>query len=446
MTAASPGRLQRWRAARRRFTQRLAHSIRARLVALFMLLALGIAGVFLFGTQRIVASGWQAWAKPMVADYVNRLAAEIGNPPDLVRARALVARLPITLRIDGPRLQYDSHPGRRPSDSEPWRERGAQGPGWGLERVSADGHRIRFGLAWAAGPDRPRLLGWITLAAILTLTLLAYTVVHRLLRPLQTIGDGVARFGRGEFEPPIKVQRQDELGELAGRINRMAHSLHGMLQDKQALLLAISHELRSPLTRARLNAELVDDGDAKLALLRDLAEMRDLISSLLESERIASGAQALQVTALDLAALVHEVVEGLPPAPPLQLDLLPGLPPVSADGTRLKLLLRNLIDNARRHGGDALPAPQVFLRREGDGRLALGVRDHGPGVSEDQLSRLAQAFHRPDSARTRSAGGVGLGLYLCRLVAQAHGGELRIRRGEPGLEVAMLWRPQAAAG
>ena len=80
-----------------------------------------------------------------------------------------------------------------------------------------------------------------------------------------------------------------------------------------------------------------------------------------------------------------------------------------------------------------------FARRESDGRLALGVRDFGPGVPADQLPLLAQAFYRPDSARTRRSGGVGLGLYLCRLVAQAHGGELRIQNGLPGLEVAMVW-------
>ncbi len=67
------------------------------------------------------------------------------------------------------------------------------------------------------------------------------------------------------------------------------------------------------------------------------------------------------------------------------------------------------------------------------------MRDHGPGVPAEQLSRLSVAYYRPDSARTRRAGGVGLGLYLCRLVAQAHGGELRIRRAEPGLDVAMVW-------
>ena len=428
-------RLRRWNQARHRF----AHSIRARLVALFLLLALATAAVFVFGTQRIIQAGWQGWAKPLVADYVDRLAAEVGNPPDAARAAALVARLPITVRIDGPRVQYDSHPGRAAYEEWERHDRDAAARGWGLVRHTADGHRVRFGLALLPDPDRPRRLGWWTLAALLLLTGVAYLVVHRLLRPLGPIGDGVARFGRGDFSQPIQLPRRDELGALAQRINGMAGSLQAMLEDKRALLLAISHELRSPLTRARLNAELVDDGPHKAALLDDLAEMRDLISSLLEGERIAAGASALQLAPVDLGALVAEAAAAATGALTLDVTASPGL--VSADATRLKLLLRNLIGNAQRHAADAAVPPQLFLRTEPDGRLALGVRDHGPGVPEDQLPRLAQAFHRPDSARTRNAGGVGLGLYLCRLVAQAHGGELRIRRAEPGLEVAMVWAP-----
>ena len=82
--------------------------------------------------------------------------------------------------------------------------------------------------------------------------------------------------------------------------------------------------------------------------------------------------------------------------------------------------------------------PSCSLRREADGRVALGVRDFGPGVSDEQLQRLSEPFYRTDSARARATGGVGLGLYLCRLIAQAHGGELRLRRRRTGLEATAL--------
>jgi signal transduction histidine kinase len=371
----------------------------------------------------------------MVADYVDRLAAEIGSPPSAERALALTQRLPITVRIEGPRVQFESHPRRaayRLDPNQPEHD-------FGVTRSTADGHRIHFGLAAAPDASRPRVFGWLTLAALLALTAVAYAAVRRQLRPLQDIGVGVQAFGQGRFDTPIAVRRDDELGELATRINTMATSLHGMLDAKRALLLAMSHELRSPLTRARVNVELLDDGPERSALLRDLGEMRDLITSLLESERLAQGHTALQAEAVDLAALVREAVAALPGLPTITLDMSAITAPVQVDPMRLRLLLRNLLENALRHGAEGAAPPTVFARHEADGRLALGVRDFGPGVAADQLPLLAQAFYRPDSARTRRGGGVGLGLYLCRLVAQAHGGELRIRRAEPGLEVAMVW-------
>jgi signal transduction histidine kinase len=427
----------RWHAARHRWR----HSLKWRLVTLFLLLALATTGVFLFGMQRVLQGGWQGYAKPLVADYVDKLAAEIGTPPDEARAKAIAGRLPVSIRIDGPLLRYDSHPGvSYPSRAHP-AEHEFGSEAWSLTRTTPDGHRIRFGLAGPLPDTRPRTFGWITLAALLLLTSIAFAFVRRLLRPLDDIGAGVARFGNGEFDRPIPLRRKDELGELAERINRMAVSLHGKLDAKRALLLAISHELRSPLTRARINAELVEEGEHRNALLRDLGEMRDLITELLESERLAGGHAALHTEALDLAALVRELVATQFADAKLELQLDERIGPVQADPMRVRLLLRNLIDNALRHSANAPTPPVVTLARDAND-LQLSVRDFGPGVADEHLAHLAEPFYRADSARQRATGGFGLGLTLCQLVAQAHGGELRIRRAEPGLEVAAKWPMQ----
>lgn len=415
----------------------MRHSLKWRLVIVFVLLALAMTGVFLFGMKRIVETGWTGYAKPLVADYVDRLAAEIGTPPDIDRAKAIVARLPLTVRIEGPQVQWDSSPARH----RPWGHSGDARSGWGLVRTTTDGHRITFGLVGPLPAEPQHLVGWFTLAALLLLTLAAYLYVRRMLRPLQAIGAGVMRFGAGDFSRPIVPVRRDELGDLADRVNTMAHSLQGMLDAKRALLLAISHELRSPLTRARVNAELVAEGEPRDALLRDLSEMRDLITDLLEGERLAAGHRALHTEAVDLAALVREVVSTQFAAAALGLELDASIEPVQADPMRLKLLLRNLIDNALRHSAGAARAPVASLRREAGGRIALAVRDFGPGVTPEQLQRMTEPFYRTDSARTRAAGGVGLGLYLCRLVAQAHGAELSLGRAEPGLEATVLLPP-----
>lgn len=429
--------MRRWHAAHRRWR----HSLHWRLVTVFLLLALASTVVFLFGMQRVLRSGWEGYAQPIVADYVDRLAAEIGSPPDVARAQAIVSRLPVSVRIDGPQVRFDSHPGAgapRHWGAAEQREFGTEG--WNLTRTTADGHRIRFGLAATARESPARVFGLLTLAVLLALTLAAYGYVRHLLRPLQPIGAAVARFGAGDFATPIPPLRRDELGDLAERINAMAAGLRDRLDAKRALLLAISHELRSPLTRARVNAELVAEGEHREALLRDLAEMRDLIDDLLESERLVQGHAALHTETVDLVTLVRELVATRFAGAALTLELDESLGPQAADPMRLRLLLRNLIDNALRHSAGAGRPPVVSLARDGQaGWLRLAVRDFGPGVSEEQLARLSEPFYRADPARQRSTGGVGLGLTLCRLVAQAHRGQLVMHRAQPGLEVVARW-------
>jgi signal transduction histidine kinase len=430
--------------------RRWRRSLRIRIVMMFMLLALVMAAVFMGGMKRAFSTGWAEAAKPMLVDYADRLVAEIGTPPEVARAQALVARLPITIRIVGPAVNWDSHPddndggngragwmhGR--DDDEP------SGDKWFI-RPTADGHRVIFGWSPRLWQNAPRAAGWATLGMLLLLVVLGYAYVNRLLRPLIDIREGAQRFGRGEFTAPIPVRRNDDLGDLAERINTMANDIQAMLDAKRGLLLALSHELRSPLTRARLNAELLPataEGAAERdALLRDLNEMRDLISDLLESERLASPHVALLREPVDLAGLVRDTVAEMPGAQKLHLDLAEGLPPHAVDRTRIRLLLRNLLDNALRYSTDAPRAPSVALRAVLDGSASQGVeievRDHGPGVEEAQLERLTEPFYRTDGARARATGGVGLGMYLCRLIAEAHGGSLTVHNAQPGLRIVV---------
>ncbi len=415
----------------------LPQSLQARLVAVFLALALSTTLLFVSATRELFSTGWRELARPLVADYLDRLAADLGSPPDVARASALVQRLPLSVRIDGPLVQWASQPQQDhhgPHDPQ-WRD--------ALERRSADGHRIRFGLDWGGGgwQDRPRWFGWATLAALLALTAGAWAWVRHLLRPLADIQAGAQRYGRGDFSQPIAPGRPDELGALAAQVNAMATSLQHMLAGQRGLLLAISHELRSPLTRARLHAELLDEGEQRAALLRDLGQMRDLISDLLERERLAGGAAALQREAVDLNALVQALVDAQFAGRCITLDLAPGLPPLQADRARLQLLLRNLLDNALRHGAGT---PVQLRTAAQDGGWRLTVRDHGPGVDAAALPRLGEPFYRPDAARSRAAGGVGLGLSLCLLVAQSHGGTLQWRNAAPGLELS-LWLPPPGA-
>ena len=512
---------------------RLAFSIKLRMVLVFLVLAAALMVVFIGAMRQVVATRWQLTAQPLLVDYVDRLAEEItvDGHPSVERARALAQRLPVTVRIEGPVIRWASHPqdpqhdwwregdgtweDSPPSDAlmpgtDRHDERGTghhgaapvgdgsgwadEPPGWQqirqlIERSTPDGHRLVFGidrhamLARHDGSD-PLARG---LAALLLLTLLAWWYVRRTLRPLDAISAGARRFGQGNFDDPIPAawtRRHGELGELATTLNTMGEDIRQMLDAKRSLLLAISHEMRSPLTRARLHTELLPEDDPEVqpqreALLRDLREMSALVEDLLESERLSDRHVALQRESLDLAVVARGVIAELQtrhPGVQVALHVLPELPAQWLDATRLRLLLRNLLENAVRHAGngrdpdkkgahgstlsdeggsatadtaashghtvaadmDALAV--VRIDREATGGCVIEVRDWGPGVPEEQLSKLAEPFHRPDAARSRHAGGVGLGLYLCRLVAQAHGGRLALENAHPGLRVR-AWLP-----
>ncbi len=275
-----------------------------------------------------------------------------------------------------------------------------------------------YGLLWAV-------------PALLVVTGLAFGMIRHMVQPLHALALGAEAFRRGEFSHRVPVIHGDEIGDLAQRFNQMAADIQAMLDGKRALLLAISHELRSPLTRARLHAELVGEGESRDALLDELAQMRDLITALLESERLGSGHRALQLADCDLAELMGEQAQ-----PGVELHIEPDLPTLQLDRLRVLLLLRNLVHNALRHNDVSRGAVHLALRRDGNGVL-LSVRDHGPGVPAENLPQLGQPFYRPDVARTRNEGGVGLGLCLCRLVAEAHGSRLELRNAEPGFEVSV---------
>ena len=446
----------------KRAKHRIAHSIKLRMVLVFLLLAAALSFVFFTGAQKAFTMGWREAARPILMDYVDRLALEVtggGGSPSVDRARKITERLPLTVRIVGPQTHWASHPDQGPPD---WvrarngdsgaREDWGNGKDWPsiLHRQTADGHTIEFGINGEAFERKPRLIGY-ALTSLLVLTLLAWLYVRRLLKPLDAIGEGARRFGAGDFSQPIPercLHGPDELGELAATINTMGRDIHQMLDAKRALLLAISHELRSPLTRARLNTELLPENPEvnpqREALMRDLQEMAGLITDLLESERLSARHAALQRETVALTPLAKEVVAEVlarqPERPDLRSEITlmadRDLPALALDPARIRLLLRNLLDNALRHSTDAPLPPELHLRAEGEG-IRIEVRDHGHGVPEDQLPRLAEPFFRPDTARTRAQGGVGLGLYLCKLVAQAHGGTFAVRNAQPGLAVTV---------
>ena len=222
------------------------------------------------------------------------------------------------------------------------------------------------------------------------------------------------------------AKRRDELGDLSRDINHMADDVQGMLEAKRQLMLAISHELRSPLTRAKVALELLEDQKARQNVLEDIDEMERLIGDLLESEALNTRHARLRREPADLGELVRSVIDTDFAAQDGQLQLRVAEQPLDGelDGTRVRVLVRNLIENALRYNPKNGAPVEVDVSRSGD-QLQIRIRDYGDGIAAEHLEHLTEPFYRADAARRRSTGGFGLGLYLCRLIAEAHRGSLQ---------------------
>jgi signal transduction histidine kinase len=434
------------------FAQSFNLSIKLRLVILFLLLAASMTAVFVGSAQKAFSFGWRAAAQPLLTDYIDHLMQTVApdnSTPNLEAAMNLTKRLPVKLEISGPIINWASHPNQ---EAPKW-NRDPVNEDLDLERILSrstnDGHTVVFGVDQSVFERRPRLI-IMSVVALLVLTLLAWWYVNRQMAPLDEIREVAKRFGLGQFDRTIQIKhvnKLDELGQLAVTVNTMGKDIQQMLVAKDDLLLAISHELRSPLTRAKINVELLPDGNninsQREALRRDLLVMAKLIDDLLESERLSAKNTNLIRTTINLAVIVESVVNEEMDTqrattnvkPPIRVRVCDQLPLVQLDETRIKLLLRNLISNAIRHGHNERLIPELIVNKLAPDKLQIEVRDYGPGIPENQIHQIGQAFYRPEAARSRNTGGVGLGLYLCKLVALAHGGSFEISNADPGISV-----------
>jgi signal transduction histidine kinase len=254
-----------------------------------------------------------------------------------------------------------------------------------------------------------------------------YLAVRWVFLPIRWMQEGAERIGRGELEYRIPARRHDELGDLSRDINEMADDVQGMLEAKRQLMLAISHELRSPLTRVKVALEFIDDDKTRQSILEDIAEMERLIADLLESEALNTRHAILRREPVAPGQLIESVVDGdfSNRNEDIKVQIPDNLPQVCVDVTRMRLLLRNLIDNALRYNPPGVK-PVVVSAKSVDGQLLIRVQDNGAGIPPEHISRVTEPFYRADPARSRATGGVGLGLYLCKRVAEVHGGRLII--------------------
>jgi len=273
--------------------------------------------------------------------------------------------------------------------------------------------------------------------------LLCYWLALHLTSPVRALQKAVERFGSGDFTARVGSHRGDELGQLANTFDRMAGRIETLLTAERRLLLDISHELRSPLARLGVAVELARSGEDLDAALNRIQKESDrlnaLVGQLLQVTRAEGDPSWLRRDPVRLDELVQQLVDDSAieaAAHGCQLQYQRREPvTVEGDPELLRRAVENVIRNAIRYSPSAT-AVEVTLQRR-NGTAVVDVRDHGPGVPEEALPRLFDAFYRVEKSRDSLSGGIGLGLSIARRAIELHKGGIRARNAQPGLEVEM---------
>ncbi|HME06168.1 MAG TPA: ATP-binding protein [Bryobacteraceae bacterium] len=281
---------------------------------------------------------------------------------------------------------------------------------------------------------------WIIGAVIL----LCYGFSYHLTSPLRRLREVVDQFGRGELSVRAAATgRHDEFGQLSASFNKMADRIQTLLTAERRLLMDISHELRSPLARLGVAVELARSGEERDHMLdrieKEAQRLNQLVGELLQVTRVEGDPSQRKTETVELDRLLGEVVEDSLIEANMKgcrIELTTAGPAsVTGDEELLRRAIENVLRNAIRYAptGSAIG---VELTRSGSLAQVL-IRDQGPGVPEESLARIFDAFYRVDSDRNRVSGGVGLGLAIARRSVELHGGTLRAENKYPGLAVMM---------
>jgi signal transduction histidine kinase len=300
--------------------------------------------------------------------------------------------------------------------------------------VTFDSRQPLESVSW---PYRLLLSLGILLVAVIAVTLVA---VRWVTRPLKSLAEAADQLGADIERPPLPEEGPLEVSRAARAFNTMQRRLVAFIRDRTRVLAAMSHDLKTPITRLRLRAELLDNPELRAKFEKDLAEMESMVSATLDFMRGVESREPRQP--VDVMALLES----------LQADSAEMNRRVTIEGAAgepyrglaqaLKRCLANLIDNAVRYGKSA-----KVMVEDLPTMLTIRVRDEGPGIPEGELERVFEPFQRLEGSRSRDTGGTGLGLGIARNIARAHGGDIVLRNvsAPPGGLGAVLTLPRTAA-
>ncbi|WP_020410078.1 sensor histidine kinase [Hahella ganghwensis] len=406
------------------------HSLSVRLTLIFLLtgillLVLAI-GAFRFSAEEHIQTRW----RDMLVDYVAIITQGINPPFTEAQTQSLAERTNTQVSILSDQGYWIPQQPPFSLEDPHWRTtpdadlKISRWHGYFILTRQITGGTIIF-------YDRPiKGFNFLTPGSMISLGLIVLVVfgsfhyVKKLLRPIKTLTSAAEHIRDGNLEVNVPARSRDELGVLTMTFNSMSQQIKHMLDAKHQLLIALSHELRSPLTRLRIAGELLPKSATRESIISDCRIMESLIADIMEGERLGANSLHLRFETIQIPKLIDETCKDFPTNQQSLIQIIGG-PGVSVvgDPIRLKILLRNLIQNALDYG-NALPVTvQWTLNSE---QVEISVIDQGPGFDDSDLQHIGEPLFRADKVRRHHQGN-GMGLYLCTLICRAHNGRLRVQ-------------------
>jgi len=377
--------------------------------------------------------------------WSTQLLDNFGDPPDFEKVKQIADKLDLKIRYEGRELTWsttddlpdlekikfrkiDSTAGLRYGTHEK-RQYMILKRGSGFFMITANFIEESYD---------PENIGLILIVLLSVIFGGVYFVIRQILHPIQNLKEGVDKAREGIFDQILPVKMGDELGKLSQAFNSMTLKIREILYSKEQLLLNVSHELRSPITRVKVAAEFLPEGKSKKMISHDMDLMEKMLTELLEAARLDSGFGNLEIRQTDLSALIEDLSQKLKNKLSRIDTVLPNSPVVMLlDADRIRTVLMNLLDNAFKNSEENSQVVRVILDESGD-NVSIKVRDTGAGVPAEDLPFVFEPFYKGDKSRSKRTDGYGLGLNICKKIIEAHDGTIEMKkRPKRGMEVVV---------
>lgn len=384
---------------------------------------------------------------PPPAGIFEYVINDIGIPPDTARARVILNETRMNMRYQSSGLDWSTNP-ELPAIDQLKKNREFrndtdrfflrhEGKPFYVRKLD-DGYEI-FTLQF---PNESFDFERTIIGAIIITTFLAallYFSLRWIFGPVKKLSSAVNQISKGDFDTDVGVKRNDELGMLADSIDEMKKNIAGMIKSKESLLIDVSHELRSPLTRMKIATEFIDDEKIRTKIKNDVNEMESMISTLLDTYRMESNHSSLNKEKTDIIILIHETIAKFVNADiSFKADLSDEL--LDIDREKIEAAFRNIIDNAIKYSDGKRVEIKAYDDADHPGKIMVSIKDYGSGIDKTEIEKIFEPFYRVDKSRGKKISGYGLGLSLVKKILDMHEAEIKIysKQGE-GTEVIVTF-------